>query len=154
MIKEVKGDLIKMAKEGHFDVIMHGCNCMCTMGAGIAKTIREEFPIAYNVDCETKLGDISKLGCFTQCTAANDVDGYFQIVNLYTQYGYGGEQPAEYSAILSSLAMWLNEQYDLSVRIGIPWIGAGLGGLDINIVKKCIELMIGDLDVTLVEFDQ
>ena len=32
----VKGDLIKSAKEGQFDVIIHGCNCFNTMGAGIA----------------------------------------------------------------------------------------------------------------------
>ncbi len=27
MIRYVDGDLVKMAKEGKFDVIAHGCNC-------------------------------------------------------------------------------------------------------------------------------
>ena len=36
MYSEIEGDLIEFAKEGRLDVITHGCNCMCTMGAGIA----------------------------------------------------------------------------------------------------------------------
>jgi O-acetyl-ADP-ribose deacetylase (regulator of RNase III) len=35
-MKEIEGDLIDLAKRGHFDVVTHGCNCFCTMGAGIA----------------------------------------------------------------------------------------------------------------------
>ena len=39
-MKTIKGDLIKLAQDGEFDVIVHGCNCMCTMSAGIAKQIK------------------------------------------------------------------------------------------------------------------
>lgn len=39
----VKGDLIKLALKGEFDVITHGCNCFCTMGAGIAVPMAKEF---------------------------------------------------------------------------------------------------------------
>ena len=41
-MNKIKGDLIKFAINGKFDVIIHGCNCFCTMGAGIAKTIKEK----------------------------------------------------------------------------------------------------------------
>ena len=44
---KIKGDLIKLAIKGDFDVIIHGCNCFCTMGAGIAKSIKTAFPEAY-----------------------------------------------------------------------------------------------------------
>ena len=47
-----KGDLIQKARAGEFDVIVHGCNCFCTMGAGIAKTIKQVFPAAYLADLE------------------------------------------------------------------------------------------------------
>lgn len=40
---EVNGDLITLAKQGEFDVIAHGCNCFCTMGAGIAPRMAREF---------------------------------------------------------------------------------------------------------------
>ena len=52
-MKVVYGDLIDMALEGHFDVIVHGCNCFCAMGAGIAKQIKETFRSAYNEDLKT-----------------------------------------------------------------------------------------------------
>ncbi len=45
-MKIIKGDLIKLALDGKFDVIIHGCNCYCTMGAGFAKAIQAEFPEA------------------------------------------------------------------------------------------------------------
>lgn len=75
--EEIQGDLIKLAKEGKFDVIAHGCNCHCTMGAGIAPQMAEafgcdDFPkervfepmdLAENVATETgNKGDINKLG--------------------------------------------------------------------------------------------
>ena len=41
------GDLIQLAQEGAFDVIAHGCNCQCVIGAGIAKVIKKAFPAAF-----------------------------------------------------------------------------------------------------------
>jgi O-acetyl-ADP-ribose deacetylase (regulator of RNase III) len=43
-MKTVKGDLLALAKEGKFDIIVQGCNCHNVMGAGLAKQIKEEFP--------------------------------------------------------------------------------------------------------------
>lgn len=40
---EVEGNLIALAKRGEFDVIAHGCNCFCQMGAGIAPQMAKEF---------------------------------------------------------------------------------------------------------------
>lgn len=42
-MKVVRGDLLQLALDGAFDVIVHGANCQCVMGAGIARTIRELF---------------------------------------------------------------------------------------------------------------
>lgn len=33
-MKYIIGDLLKLADDGQFDVIVHGCNCFNTMGAG------------------------------------------------------------------------------------------------------------------------
>lgn len=76
---EIEGDLIQLAKEGRFDVITHGCNCFCTMGAGIAPQMADafgcdEFDMERTVRSEwddegyehavetTNKGDINKLG--------------------------------------------------------------------------------------------
>lgn len=67
-MKVVHGDLLKMAAEGDFDVIVHGCNCFCQMGAGIARPIRQKFPQAYIEDRKTVRGDVSKLGTYTFAT--------------------------------------------------------------------------------------
>ena len=63
-MKIISGDLLELAKEGKFDVIIHGCNCFCNMGAGIAKVIQKEFPQAYQADCEVP-GKREKLGTMT-----------------------------------------------------------------------------------------
>ena len=43
MYNEINGDLIKLALEGKFDVIAQGCNCFCTMSAGIAPQMTKVF---------------------------------------------------------------------------------------------------------------
>ncbi len=52
-MKVIQGDLIKLAQDKEFDVIIHGCNCQCEMSAGIARAIRNTFPEAYEADLKT-----------------------------------------------------------------------------------------------------
>lgn len=61
-MKVMHGDLLQLALEGAFDVIVHGCNCQCVMGKGIALSIKEQFPEAHAADCATPKGDPAKLG--------------------------------------------------------------------------------------------
>ena len=96
---KIKGDLIKLAIKGDFDVIIHGCNCFCTMGAGIAKSIKAAFPEAYKADMETLKGDKEKLGNFSAANIKRNGQE-ITIVNAYTQYHYGGTGiKVDYSAI-------------------------------------------------------
>ena len=82
------GDLIALALAGEFDVIIHGCNCQHTMGAGIAKQIKAHFPAAYAADCATPKG-ASKLGQTSSAQA--DGNGHpLVIVNAYTQDNWRG----------------------------------------------------------------
>ena len=60
------GNLLEMAKNGEFDIIIHGCNCLHTMGAGIAKYIKQDFPEAFQADKKTKYADKQKLGTFSE----------------------------------------------------------------------------------------
>lgn len=146
-MKEIDGDLIKLAKEGNFDYIAHGCNCFCTMGAGIAKQIKEQFPIAYTMDLATKKGDIKKLGNYT-----TTADHYaFTIINAYTQYRYGTEKrQLDYEA-LTLILRKINYEYP-GKTIGLPKIGCNLAGGDWNIVKQIIEKELKDMDVTIVYY--
>ena len=155
MIKKIKGDLIKLAKAGEFDIIMHGCNCWTTMGAGIAKTIRDEFPAAYAADLAQKHDrPINKLGDYsigTEEIGFNDSE-HLDIVNLYTQYNMGAQ--AEYAALRQALQLFVGEHFLTTEKIGIPEIGCGIGGLSIEIVSIILEEELGHLDVTLVEWEE
>jgi len=88
-MKTVQGDLIQLALDKKFDVIIHGCNCFCTMGAGIARSIKTEFPEAYKADCLTTRGDHHKLGTISTITVIRD-EHEITIVNAYAQFHYRG----------------------------------------------------------------
>ena len=45
-MRTIRGDLLQFALDGEFEAIVHGCNCQCVMGKGIALAIKQRFPEA------------------------------------------------------------------------------------------------------------
>ena len=145
----VKGDLIHLAKEGHFDVIIHGCNCFCTMGAGIARQIRTHFPQAWEADLATASGDRSKLGSYSKA-CVNTPSGRLDVINAYTQYHYSGDGVlVDYDAIKKVFSA-LKKQFSGN-RMAYPKIGAGLAKGDWNMISKIIDSALDGETHTLVE---
>src|SRR5262245_44456905 len=98
-MKRVDGDLLELELRGEFDVIVHGCNCQCTMGAGIAHSIKVAFPEVYEADQATAKGDRAKLGTIQAVPVTRDGVS-FDVVNAYTQFNYRGDGVlADYDAI-------------------------------------------------------
>lgn len=170
--KEIEGNLITLAKSGTFDVIAHGCNCFCTMGAGIAPQMAYNFG-ADNLPLEDDVyaGDIDKLGridCMGLIDRKKDVHfsdienakkGDLVIVNAYTQYGFGrnhegGSQiPLDYEAL--TLCMRKMNVVFKGKHIGLPYvIGCGLAGGDEQRVLKIIKEELKDMDITMVQLPQ
>ena len=149
-MKEVEGDLVKMAVEGRFDVIVHGCNCQCEMGAGIALTIKTKFPEAYAADCATKQGNRNKLGNYS--SAPVEINNHpFIVVNAYTQFHWRGTGVmADYEAIRAVMRKLKQDFW--GKRIGYPLIGAGLAGGDWGIISEIIIEELAGEDHTLVKF--
>lgn len=149
-MKIVDGDLLSLGAQGEFDVIIHGCNCHNMMGAGIAKTIKDRFPAAYDADQQTRPGSRDKLGNIT--TAVVDCGGHeLTIVNAYTQYDFrAGQMNADYDAIRACFRM-IKAQFS-GRRIGYPMIGAGLAGGDWEIISKIIDEELNGEDHTLVRY--
>lgn len=149
-MKTVQGDLLKLAMDGKFDVIVHGCNCFCTMGAGIAKTIKQKFPEAFEADLKTVSGDRDKLGTVsTALIVRGNIS--FEIVNAYTQFNWRGPgTKAEYTAIADAFAE-VKRMYS-GKRIGYPAIGAGLARGNWTLIASLIDKHLEGEDHTFVEF--
>lgn len=149
-MKEVEGDLIKMASEGEFDVIIHGCNCHCQMGKGIALSIKNIYPEAYKADCSTEKGSQEKLGTYSSVKVRSN-SHEFVIVNAYTQFHWHGNGvKADYDAIKKVMK---KIKLDFSgKRIGYPLIGAGLAGGDWKMISDIINTQLSGEDHTLVKF--
>lgn len=153
MLKHVKGNLLDLAEQGKFSVIIHGCNCFHAMGAGIAKEIATRYPEAKEADDKTVPYNCDKLGTFSSASINNK----FLLVNAYTQYAPSkvSTDVFEYTAfqlILEKLARMLPSE-----RYGLPYIGMGLAGGDSNIIIPMIESFAEKItktggSVTLVEF--
>ncbi len=150
MMKIIQGDLIQLALDNKFDVIVHGCNCQCTMGAGIAKAIKATFPEAYAADCKTQKGDRNKLGSIS-CVTVTRNGHEITIINAYTQFHWKGRGvKVDYNAIENCMKI-IKAQFT-GKRIGYPLIGAGLAGGDWIVISKIIENQLSNEDHTLVEY--
>ncbi len=146
----IHGNLITLAKQGQFDVIVHGCNCFCTMGAGIAKQIKMAFPSAYYADLDTYKGDKGKLGDYSSSLVL-DGKNRLTVINAYTQWQWQGKGiKVDYDAIKK---VFLRIKQDFSgARIAYPRIGAGLAGGDWSVISAIISKALEGENHTLVEF--
>lgn len=133
MIRYVKGDLL----DSNMRVIAHGCNCRGVMGSGIAKQIRARYNNVYEVYrlkhsvMGLDLGSILPV---------RTLDGR-TVVNCMTQMGYGdsGIQHVDYDAIDKCMAAINNQVESWEVtEVGMPRIGAGLGGGDWTMIESII----------------
>lgn len=160
---KIKGDLLKLAEEGKFDVIVQGCNCFHKMGSGLAKQIAAKYPVAERADFYTKRGDISKLGNFSQATINLESSHQFIIINAYTQYKWSGSQDVfEYKAFetfLNRLCLFIvnhKEVVGRKVNVGFPMIGCGYARGDKTRIIPMIEKFANDVkswgEVTVVSY--
>lgn len=149
-LKTVRGDLLKLALDGHFDVIIHGCNCHCVMSAGIALAMLNTFPEAVAADNATAKGDRAKLGTISVATVERGGHS-LTIVNGYTQFDRRGDGVlADYDAIRSVMRQ-VKTKFS-GKRIGYPKIGAGLAKGDWALISQIIEEELSGEDHTFVEY--
>lgn len=154
MLIKITGDLIDLACRGKFTVLVHGCNCMNTMGAGFARKLAATWPIAREADARTIKGDRNKLGT---CSVGYNIsirgtDSHkLTIFNAYTQYAYGPphEKHFDLDALRRALT-FVRDNTTSEDRIGMPLIGAGLGGGQWSDIEPVIAETLKDRHVTIV----
>lgn len=143
-MKYIKGNIIELFDKGYIDVVVHGCNCFHTMGAGLAKQIKQRYPAAYAADLSTPKGDKNKLGTYSFVTIG--INRY--IVNAYTQYYYGRyHTQLDYSA-LQNVMYGIKKEFGV-LRVGIPKIGCGHAKGHWPTVEEIID-RLGFRDITCI----
>lgn len=153
MLEVVKGDLISAFKEKKIDLMIHGCNCFHTMGAGIALSIKKAFPQVVEADLNTPIGDRSKMGT---CSFA-EIDGGGVIVNAYTQFNFGkakaGRILFDYNAFRDCLFEIKSLYGGRGLKFGFPKIGCGLAGAEYELVEEILEEEMGGEEVFIYIID-
>ena len=151
-IRTVKGNLITLAKEGQFNVIVHGANCFNAMGGGIAAEVHRRLFNAHDIDFFfTKKGSKNKLGKITYAVEETLQHTPFVVINAYTQYHPGAN--FKLKALVKCLKKIRKQFGGMNLRFGFPLIGAGIGGGNWEDILNEIQWYLGDEDVMIVEFD-
>lgn len=123
-------------------VFIHGCNRQRIMGAGLARSVREEFPSAFEAYDKAFFKRAPHLGSLI----AADVGNGKRIINCITQDLFGTERRyVDYEALYSCLEQvkLLLEEAHAEGRpwvLGIPkWIGGGLAGGNHRVIQAMVE---------------
>jgi len=126
-------------------IVAHGVNCSGAMNSGVARAIRNRWPLAYERFQKHPKGH-AVLG---QADIVYIPDEEIIVANCYTQvfYGYGGGKYADPGAIQKSLARVFQIANLHAYPVYIPKIGCGLGGLSwTKEVGPIIEQLEKDFD--------
>lgn len=165
MLKHIRGDIF----ESKADCILHQVNCQGVMRSGVAKQVREKYPVVfqwYKARCDedkkmreqTGQTKSNLLGlaqiCYKENYRVGDPNMDTQaIVNLFAQdkYGYDGHCYTDYEALRKCLE-YVNSHFK-GKSVAIPYLMAcHRGGGDWSVVSKIIEETLTDCDVTLYEY--
>ena len=164
-MKYINGNIF----ESDADAILHQVNCKGVMGSGVAKQVKERYPVVYQrykACCDDYgkeqlmyghkksllLGQIQI--CYKQDYLVDDQNIDTQvIVNLFAQEGFGkGRRLTDYAALRKCLEK-VNNVFK-GKKVAVPYLmSCRRGGGDWNIVSKMLEDILTDCDVTVYDYD-
>ncbi|MCY9861296.1 phosphatase [Vibrio coralliirubri] len=147
-LNTINGDLVKLAKVGVFDVIVHCQNCFHGWKKGIVVSIGEAFPEAIEADLKTIKGDQGKLGSYSFAKIKLDTGKVLFVVNLYAQYSFGQGKHINESYLAEGLKK-LNSQFS-GMKIGYPLIGCGQAGAEWGDISQIVDENLVDVQHQLV----
>ena len=148
MIKYQNDDIFN----ANVEALVNTVNCVGVMGRGIALQFKKRFPenfTEYEKAC--KKNEVVPGKMFVYSTG-NILNNRF-IINFPTKRHW--RNPSYYKDIEAGLVNLKNVIIQNNIKsIAIPPLGCGLGGLDWNIVKTKIELVLNELnDVEIIIFE-
>lgn len=135
-------------------IIAHGCNSRGVMDSGVAKAIRDKYPVVYQDymrEFDKQTSD-SLVSCMKLGTCILSNSGSKTIISCITQkdYGLSNIRYVSYDAVdlgmarISGIMNELGKDY-----ISIPKIGSGLGNGDWNVIVEIISSRLKNKNVTV-----
>lgn len=163
MITAFKGNLL----DSDCDYICHQVNCQGRMASGIAKQIREKWPVVYQnymTKCtrghegylrpELLIGDIQIVGLWEDFEKETN---HQSVINMFSQFsfGYDGKRYTSYDAFWQCLGL-IKQSIPKGSSIGFPYkIGCGLGGANWKVIHAMIEEALDeDYDVRIYKLEE
>lgn len=146
-IEIISGNLLDAFDRGDINVIGHVVNCQHKMNSGIAKSIRERYPVVYDFYMETNC----KLGLCRSISWGHGI-----VCNLYAQeyFGYDGRRYLNYGALAENLSHMSKHVVSSGSLIGFPYkMGSDRAGGDWNIVLEMIEFYFKDHEVKIYKLE-
>lgn len=133
-------------------IILHQVNCMGVMGTGIAKAIRDKYPVVFSAYTKHCFGKTpwSLLGNFQLVQVSQDL----YIGNVFGQQRYGrSTRQTDYDAVQESLIQMRVDIHPHLEHLPIfyPKMGCVNAGGDWNIVSAILNECLDGLDHKLME---
>jgi O-acetyl-ADP-ribose deacetylase (regulator of RNase III) len=148
----LKGDATNPIDVDGNKILIHCCNNLGLMGAGIAKTIREKWPNVYE-----KYREWSRKPDFNlEEVQFVKVAGDLVVANMIGQEGVGftnGKPPVRYDAIDSCLKKVAEVALKHKASVVGPRICAGLAGGDWNKIEAIIIENLCKKDISVYIYD-
>ena len=142
MVTVVKGNLLNASEK----IIAHQVNCQKKMNSGVAKAIREKWPIVFEKYQKAE----SQLGFVDFILIDNN---YHYVANMYAQdnYGYDGKQYTNYDAFRQCCKKIVETCRNLSkYTVAMPYkIASDRGGADWDKIMDILLEEFTDIDLTL-----
>ena len=134
MITFMKGNIF----DSKTDVIAHQVNCQGIMGGGVAKQIKELYPIVFDA-YKNLINEKGPDGVFGKCQLVQLKD--VAIANLFGQKDFGTDkQHTDYAALKNSFIHLIKQMMNHNLKsVAFPdMIGCGLAGGDRETVLQMI----------------
>ncbi len=147
MIRIIDGCLLDARDNNEINYAIHCCNAQMTMGSGIAKQVRERYPLAYTryIDSFTRFS--------TRDTMLGEVSCGDRIINLIGQERYGcrgSNRYVNYGAIVRGFNEIIEEWGYEEVVFGFPYLfGCDIAGGDWDIMMELIEFCFEGFEVKI-----
>lgn len=152
-IEIIQGDLLDAFDRGDVNVIGHCCNAQGVMGSGIAKSIKERYPEAFNQYKRYYDTGHSVFGyCIPVLVDVNK--GVFNLVGQ-DKYGYDGKRYLNYGALGASFDLMARQAKKERDVIGFPYLmGCDRAGGDWEIVLEMIEYYFKHFEVKIYKLEK